>query len=175
VVCGPGLLASCIVSRPGPRAAPRGCLCPARPATVLVSPAAPARARSSYCPAPPAAQAGTMAACRYIMTAGRRSGRKPGWRATWCCRRAPAARPPTAVVFPCAGTTGNPGQDHRWRRLLSCSSGMRLPPRGVPVVPRRGDGWPAREHLTGWRGGDQAGQVLASLDPASRGVPLWVH
>jgi len=29
--------------------------------------------------------------------------------------------------FPCAGTTGNPGQDHRWRRLLSCSSGMRLP------------------------------------------------
>jgi hypothetical protein len=74
--------------------------------------------------------------------------------------------------FPCAGTTGNPGQDHRWRRLLSCSSGMRLPPRGVPVVPRRGDGWPAREHLTGWRGGDQAGQVLASLDTASRGVPL---
>jgi hypothetical protein len=61
--------------------------------------------------------------------------------------------------FPCAETTGNPGQDHRWRRLLSCSSGMRLPPRGVPVVPRRGDGWPAREHLTGWRGGDQAGQV----------------
>jgi hypothetical protein len=54
--------------------------------------------------------------------------------------------------FPCAGTTGNPDQDHRWRRLLSCSSGMRLPPRGVPVVPRRGDGWPAREHLTGWRG-----------------------
>jgi len=74
--------------------------------------------------------------------------------------------------FPCAGTTGNPDQDHRWGRLLSCSSGMRLPPRGVPVVPRRGDGWPAREHLTGWRGGDQAGQVLASLDPASRGVPL---
>jgi len=106
VVCGPGLLASCIVSRPGPRAAPRGCLCPARPATVLVSPAAPARAGSSYCPAPPAAQAGRMAACRYIMTArqpGRRSKRKPGWRATWCCRRAPAARPPTAVVSPAPG------------------------------------------------------------------------
>ena len=28
---------------------------------------------------------------------------------------------------------------------------------------------PTREHLTGWRGGGQTGQVLASLDLASRG------
>src|SRR5439155_8529059 len=42
-------------------------------------------------PAPLAAQAGRMAVRRYIMMAGqpgRRSKRKPGWRATWCCRRA---------------------------------------------------------------------------------------
>jgi hypothetical protein len=50
------------------------------------------------------------------------------------------------------------------RDLLSCRPAARQ--QGGPEL---GPTSPTREHLTGWRGGDQTGQVLASLDPASRG------
>jgi len=91
--------------------------------------------------------------------AGHRAG-EPGRRDRW------------PRSFPHAGTTGNPDQHHRWRRLLSCSSRHATAPPGslgsslgLATAGPHGSTWP------GWRGGDQTGQVLASLDPARRGVP----
>jgi Domain of unknown function (DUF4158) len=74
--------------------------------------------------------------------------------------------------FPYAGTTDNPAEIIAGAGCCPALPDMRLPQRGVSVVRsawRRLARTGAPDRLAG---GDQAGQVLAFLDPASRGVPL---
>jgi len=159
-------------SAPGPASARRG------PATLLVSPVrAGAGPESSCLPAPLAAAgrqklAGTP--LHYDGRAGRgggQGGRKPGWAGRrGCCPPGTAARSPTAVVSPTPGTTGNPDQDHCWRRAAVLPlPDMRLPQRGVSVVR---SAWrrlgPHGEHLNRLAGGrpDRPGGSLPSIRQA---------
>jgi len=113
-------------------------------------------------PTPPAAQAGRMAARRYIMTArAARAAVKAETRMASAVMLPPgaAARSPTAAVSPAPGRPATRPRSSLAPAAVLLFPACDCPNRKSRQLARLGDGWPTREHLAGWRGGDQTGQV----------------
>ena len=70
-----------------------------------------------------------------------------------------AARSPTAAVSPAPGRPATRPRSSLAPAAVLLFPACDCPNRKSRQLARLGDGWPTREHLAGWRGGDQTGQV----------------